>query len=60
MYSDWPSIIFHLFGVIASIGLGSATRDLNIKSENQALFLQGMHNFCIYYFFNWLSDDNYA
>ena len=23
---------------------------LNIKSKNQALFLQGMHNFCIYVF----------
>ena len=33
---------------------------LNIKSENQALFLQRMHNFCIYYLFNWLLDNNYA
>ena len=33
---------------------------LNIKSENQALFIQGMHNFRIYYFFIWLLDNNYT
>ena len=33
---------------------------LNIKSENQPLFLQRMHKFCNYYFFNWLSDNDYA
>ena len=62
MYSDGPSIIIHLFGVIALIGSGQCNFYFfiflfiflfiffNIQSENQALLSQGMRNFCIYYF----------
>ena len=48
MYSDGLSFIFHLIGINRVRAVHCVI--LNIKSENQALFLQGMYNFAIYYF----------